>query len=152
VFKLGLEAQLEKGENFSDPKARACVTKLVTDLPDARLKRLAYDAAGEREGADAEFAELLTPCVALARSGSGSGGQSLVRERFEEGLRESMRENGYAGSAISCVVKKMRSAITDEELGATVTENDNKPSPRMRRVIRTAFAACGATTEGGTSQ
>jgi len=80
-----LEHQLERKINDTSfdnkPVIRACTTKRLADLPDNRLQRLVY-GLGHRKGSakyDAgsrELGKLIIPCLALARGGEGSAGQS----------------------------------------------------------------------------
>lgn len=150
VLTKGMSDELKKDDTFKKPAVRNCVTKIITDLPDARLKEFAYGAIGDRAAPGQDLASLVTSCLTKAGSGAGSGDTSFVREKFEQGIEQSLGSSGVPAATITCIKKKLRASISDEELGKLST-NGGKTSTALQKAVVQALTACKSRT-GGTSQ
>ncbi len=150
VFTTGIDASFgEENEAFREPKIRACVRRALTELPDDRLRSLAYDAVGERKGANERLGRVLTPCLSISGSGR-SGDRSFVRDKFEEGIRDGARRNGVPPATVNCIIRELRSSISDEEIGA-LAASGGELTPKAQRAVARAFSACGVRSDDGTT-
>jgi hypothetical protein len=150
VLTKGLSDELKKDSTFRKPAVRTCVTKIITDLPDARLKEFAYGSIGDRKAPGQDLGKLVTPCLTKAGSGAGSGNTSFVREKFEQGIEQSLSSSGVPAATITCIKKKLRTSISDEDLG-TLSTNGGKTSKALQKAVVQALTACKSQT-GSTSQ
>ncbi|MDX6692191.1 MAG: hypothetical protein QOG15_3648 [Solirubrobacteraceae bacterium] len=149
VLTIGLSSELKGDKTFRKPVVRGCVTKAITDLPDAQLKQFAYDAMGDKKG-DSALAKLVAPCLTKPGSGGGSSNRSFVREKFEQGIEQTLSSSGVPRTTITCIEKKLRTSISDADLGKLSTSG-GKTTPALQKAVVAALVAC-RSQPGSTSQ
>lgn len=128
---------------FRDPRVRRCTSKALTDLPDRDLKRVAYASISERPGSELEVTRVITPCLSVAGSGTGSGSASLLREKFEEGIARGLRKDGVSQATIGCINRELRSSISEQEIQQTATSG-GKTGPKLTQKVAAAITSCRA--------
>lgn len=136
----GLEKESQKDAELRRPGVSRCVQKAFDDLSDDELKRIAYMTISERKGSQEEAVKIVLPC--LARPGSGSGGRrSLLRDQFEKGIRREAREEDLPEAVIACILRRLRSSVTDKEL-AELAVRQEESTPAIARELARAAIAC----------
>ncbi|MTD46451.1 hypothetical protein GKE82_19705 [Conexibacter sp. W3-3-2] len=129
---------------LAEKSVRDCVGAGFQKLDDAAFKKLAYAAIGDKEP-DANFVKVITDCAAQAggsgastgasgaeedssassedASGSSDEDVSLLRSQFESGIRQSAERDGASAEQIDCVLKELRSTISEDEIVAAVGQD-----------------------------
>jgi hypothetical protein len=132
---------------LSRPGMRKCIGKAFADLSNDELKRISYMLISEREGSQAEAAKVMVPC--LTRPGSGRR-RSVVREKFEQGIRRQARNDGLPARVVDCVVRRLRTLVTDRQLGKLIVRGQRE-SPAIARAAARAVVGCRSQTPPGSS-
>lgn len=140
TVNTGLDSESQEEPALRRPAVRSCAKKAFADLSDDELKRVAYAAISEREGGNAELGRLLAPCLAASGSGSGAGDVSFLREKFEEGVTRSLRRRGASQATIDCIVRRLRTTISDEQIAAAAARR--QANARLRRLGEAAARSC----------
>ena len=135
----GLSSGVQDNEALGRPAVRRCVRNEFADLADAELRRVAYAAISERAGSEAVLARVIGPCLSIAGSGR-SGGTSFLRENFERGVRRNLRGRGLSRSRIDCIVRRLRSSVSDRQIIAAT--RGGRASGLVQRAGRAAGRAC----------
>lgn len=171
VSELGLtflRSQLDKGlansadeadSPFADAKVRQCVSEGFAGLDEAEFRKLAYASIRDEEP-DAKFVEIITTCATNSSDATDSddaagdddttstteaGAEpSLLRRQFEEGIRESAQKDGATAAQIDCVVKKLRTTISDDDIVEQVKRGADDVSNELAGKAAEAIAECGA--------
>lgn len=159
-----LRSQLEKSlasseddpeSPFADPAVRACIIDDLGEVQDEEFRTMAY--AGIAEKPTPRFVEIVTAC---AQKGSpdpqdngadadedttsdDDGEQSLLRRQFESGIRSAAKKDGATEKQIDCVVKKLRSTISEDEIVEAVGRGKGDPDPELTQKTARAIQACG---------
>lgn len=126
-----------------------CVQDQVDDLDDTALHTLALGAIGDQPKAQADLQAIITKCAAQessASSGSGtsSATASVLRKQFEQGVTESLKKDGISQTAIACVKRELRSAITDEQIVSLIGKSSKQVPQSITKSTAAALAACDA--------
>jgi hypothetical protein len=111
-----------------------CVRRELEDLPDAEFRDLAYGLIGETQEAGRRTLELLASC-------EGEGGVSLLRQAFEDGIIESLRESDTSQQEIDCVISSARERLTDEQLVKLLSAPD--PDDAAAEALTPVLSDCG---------
>ena len=69
----------------------------LNELPDAEFRAFAYQLVGQRPESQRRIYELLASC-------EGEGGITLLRQLFEQGIVDSLRERDSSQQEIDCVL------------------------------------------------
>lgn len=159
-----LRSQLEKGlENagddedagpLADPKVRSCVGEGLQKLDDRTFRELAYAAIADRDPTQ-DFVRVITECASSATSGdsgdsggsgdsgsSGGGKVSLLRQQFEKGISQSLKRDGASDAQVSCVTRRLRDSISEDEIIAQVQRGSDDVSGDLAAKAARALAAC----------
>jgi hypothetical protein len=154
-----LRSQFEAGaKNDRDLPAalKACIVEKVTGLDDAAFRTLSLGAIGEQAEAQKELEGYVAACAGQqqASSGSGSGSASaddvdsetvsVLRKQFEQGVTESLEEDGVSASAIRCVKRELRQAISDDEIVSLIGKSSKEVPPAIAAATAGALAECKA--------
>jgi len=110
-----------------------CVVQQLRALPDAEFRDFAYRLIGQRPEVQARIFELLAGC-------EGEGGVSLLRQAFERGIVESLREQDATQERIDCVIAAGRERVSDEQLLELLSSED--PQAAAAQALGPAVAAC----------
>jgi hypothetical protein len=152
---------LEQGEfdesdgPLADPAARECVSKGLSALDDTAFKKLAYSAIADAEP-DAEFVRVITECASGTGTDAGddTGGEadteadagdediSLLRKQFESGIRQSALKDDATPEQIDCVLKKLRTEISEDDIVAAVGQ-DKAVTDELTQKTAKAIQGCG---------
>lgn len=148
-----LRSQFEAGAKSDRelPKdLKACVVDEVTGLSDADLRTLAVGSIGKQPKAQAALQAIVTRCLGqTTRSGSSSSGTSsetasVLRRQFEQGVSESLKKDGISQTAITCVKRELRSAISDEQIVSLIGKSSKQVPQSITKSTAAALAACDA--------
>ena len=147
----------DPGSPFSTPAARDCVIRDMGKLDDEEFRAMAYSGIAEKPSP--AFVEILTACATKGKpdpgdngddnasdddSGGGDGAsQSLLRRQFESGIRSAARKDGATDAEIDCVVKQLRSTITEDEIVEQVGRGKDDVSPQLAQKTARAIQRCG---------
>jgi hypothetical protein len=113
-----------------------CVQQELDALPDEEFRELAYQLVGETPEAERRTLEFLAGC-------QGEGGISLLRQAFEQGLIESLREQNASQAEIDCVISGIRERLSDDRLLELVSaENANEATAQE---LTPVVEACGVS-------
>lgn len=130
---------------------KSCVQDQVNALDDAALHALALGAIGDQPKAQADLQAIITKCAAQQSAGSSSSSQgtpsgtvTVLRRQFEKGVAGSLRKDGISSTAIACVKRKLRAAISDEQIVALVGKSSKQVPQAITQATAGALAACGA--------
>jgi hypothetical protein len=134
-----VEAGLRSGNNVENlpPGALECVGRELSGLPDDELREVTYAAIGETSEGQRRILEFFAQC-------EGEDGRSILRQIFEQGIEESLRENGISEGQIECIVRGLRARIEDESLVALLLES----GAELQRLARAAAADCRQAEPG----
>lgn len=148
-----LRSQLEKSlansdadSPFADAKVRACVEKALGALDDEEFRTIAYSGIAERP--TPRFVEIVTTCAQQGSpdpddNGADNGEQSLLRRQFESGIREAAKKDGATDEEIDCVVKRLRSSISEDDIVSVVGRGKDDVPPKLAQTTAKAIQACG---------
>jgi hypothetical protein len=148
-----LRSQFEAGaKNDRElPKdLKACVVDEVTGLTDADLRTLAVGSIGKQPKAQAALQAIVTKCLgqtsssSSSSSGTSSETASVLRRQFEQGVSESLKKDGISQTAIACVKRELRSAISDEQIVSLIGKSSKQVPQSITKSTAAALAACGA--------
>lgn len=128
-----VEVGLRSGDGGLPAGALACISRSLDRLPDAELRRVAYQLVGETDAAKRRIFQILAECP-------GEGGRSFLLQIFQQGVVESLRERGASAREVQCVVGRLRADLSDEELVEFLTGANSRAA--ARRVLGPAIAAC----------
>lgn len=158
-----LTTGLEKGTfdasdgALADPEVRSCIGKGLSALDDTTLKRVAYASISDQDIAP-EFLKVVTECTAgktqselengggdddTAKDTGDDGEQSLLRRQFESGIRQSAKKDDATDEQIDCVLKDLRTSISEDEIVAAVGEGADKVRPELSKKVAKAIQRCG---------
>ena len=140
---------------LADPAARECVSKGLSALDDTAFKKLAYSAIADAEP-DAEFVRVITECASGTGTDAGddTGGEadteadagdediSLLRKQFESGIRQSALKDDATPEQIDCVLKKLRTEISEDDIVAAVGQ-DKAVTDELTQKTAKAIQGCG---------
>jgi hypothetical protein len=133
LLRTLVEAGLPQTENLP-PGGVDCLQRGLRALPDAEFRATAYAMVGERPEAQRRIFELLAGC-------EGEGGVSLLRQAFEEGIVESLRDREASQGEIDCVLAAERARLSDDQLLELLGQpNANQAAAR---VLAPALRGCG---------
>lgn len=151
-----LRSQLETGlanakdAPFNDPKTRTCVSQAMKGLSDEEFRTVAYDSIGGRDNKD--FLKLITGCIATSGGStdsgdsssttSGDGEVSGLRKKFEEGITESAKGDGKSQAEIDCIIKSLRTSITDDDIIAQIGKDKGDIDPKVTKATANAIIDC----------
>lgn len=123
-----------------------CVVEQVTGLQDAPFRALALGSIGNRPKAQADLQALVTRCVGEAGSSSSGASEtaSVLRRQFEQGVAESLRKDGISGTAIACVKRELRTAISDRQIVNLIGKSGKQVPTSITKATAGALAACDA--------
>ncbi len=129
---------------------KTCIAGKVSGLDDAAFRSLSYGSMGDQPSASAQINTIVTDCFAQTSgaakaSGSASGSPSVLRKKFEQGVSESLKQDGISAAAIDCVDRKLRSAISDKQIVALIGAGSKAVPPKVAQATAEAMAACNAT-------
>jgi hypothetical protein len=152
-----LRSEFEAGaKNDRDLPAalKACIVEKVTGLDDAAFRTLALGAIGEQAEAQKDLEGYVAACAGQqeTESTSGSGSTpdvdaetvSVLRRQFEQGVTESLEEDGVSASAIRCVKRELRKAISDDEIVGLIGRSSKEVPPAIAAATAGALAECKA--------
>lgn len=149
-----LRSQFEAGaKNDRElPKdLKACVVDEVTGLDDADLRTLAVGSIGKQPKAQAALQAIVTKCLGQTSSSSSSSSSgtssetaSVLRRQFEQGVSESLKKDGISQTAIACVKRELRSAISDEQIVSLIGKSSKQVPQSITKSTAAALAACDA--------
>lgn len=155
-LKTGLEHgdATDKSSPLNDPKVASCIGDHLQSLDDAAFRALAYAAISDKDP-DPAFVKAFTDCAAKSSTGttttdttstdasttSGDESVSLLRRQFETGIREAAVKDGATEAQVACVVKELRSTISDDEIVAEVGKT--KTSATLAQRAAKAIQHCG---------
>ncbi len=153
-----LNTSLEKGTfdaedgPLADPAVRTCVGEGLGALDDPAFKKLAYSGIGDA-APDANFVKVITDCASAAEGDTGAdadtGGEtgsedvSLLRKQFEDGIRESAAGDDATEEQIDCVLKELRTTISEDEIVKAVGEGADNVSNELAQKAAKAIQGCG---------
>jgi len=148
-----LRSQFDAGvKNDSSVAAnlKTCIANKVSALDDASFRTLSYGSMGDQAAASAQIKSIVTDCFAQTSgaanaTSSGSGSASVLRQKFEQGVSESLKKDGISTAAITCVEQKLRSAISDKQIIALIGAGSKNVPPKLAEATAGAMAACNAT-------
>lgn len=130
---------------------KSCVQDQVNGLDDAALHALALGTIGDQPKALADFQAVITRCAAQQSSGTSSSSPAAssgtvtgLRKQFEQGITESLQKDQIPSTAIACVKRKLRAAITDEQIVALVGKSSKQVPKAITQATAGALAACDA--------
>jgi len=109
-----------------------CATRKLRAIPDSEFRDFAYKLLGQRPEGRRRTLELFAAC-------EGEGG-SLLRQAFEEGLVESLREQNWSQEQIDCVIDGTRERVSDDRL-LELLSGEN-PDAATAQAIGPAVDAC----------
>jgi hypothetical protein len=134
-----VEAGLRSGNNVENlpPGALECVGRELNALPDDELREVTYAVIGETSEGQRHILEFFAQC-------EGEDGRSILRQIFEQGIEESLRESGTSEAQIGCIVQGLRARIPDNSLVALLIE----PGAELERLARAAAADCREAQSG----
>lgn len=116
------------------PDGIDCIEQEWRDLPDEEFRDFAYGLIGQRSEATRRIFELLTGC-------QGEGGVSILRQVFEQGIAESLRERDAGQSVIDCVISGVRDRLGDDELVELLSAPD--PGQAAAQELEPVLTGCG---------
>jgi hypothetical protein len=129
-----------------DSGVKSCLADEVKAMDEAEFRDLAYGSIGERKETEQKFTELFTTCATKTTDGGdASGSPSFLRQKFEEGVADSLKRDGATDEQVACVKREMRKRITDEQIVEAVGKGKDKPAPEITAATAAALGACGAT-------
>lgn len=138
LLTAGFEEAAEEDEEelLSSRDVRTCTNDSLGDLPDRELKDLAYDAIGERSGAEERVGRLLLECL-----GRSDEGRAALRRQFEQGLRQ---DDDIPRSLRDCLIRRLRQTVPDEQIADLVAARSEgrQPSPQLQQLIQQAALRC----------
>ncbi len=145
-----LRSEFEAGMRNSNDLAaelKQCLGRKVLALDDAAFTKLAYGSIGETSASQRQLTSYLGDCA-----GSSSGGSSktttagkVLRDKFEEGIAESLKKGGAGAKAIGCVKRELRTRLSDDQIATIVSAGGKDASGKVTAGVAAAMAACGAT-------
>ena len=103
-----VEVAFRQTENLPEGAAD-CIDDDLNELPDAEFRAFAYQLVGQRPESQRRIYELLASC-------EGEGGITLLRQLFEQGIVDSLRERDSSQQEIDCVLDATREALSDDRL------------------------------------
>lgn len=160
-----LTTSLEKGTfdaddgPLADAGVRTCVGQGLGALDDAAFKKLAYSAIADA-APDANFVKVITDCAADAETDAGADADagadrdtgatssgddedvSLLRKQFESGIRQSAAADDATEEQIDCVLKELRTTISEDEIVEAVGQGENV-GPELTQKAAKAIQGCG---------
>jgi hypothetical protein len=137
LLRTLMEAGLRSAEDLSRG-AVGCVERQLAVQPDPQFRRFAYRVIGQRRDAQVQIFELLAEC-------EGEGGVSVLRQIFENGIVESLRERNADRAVIDCVLSGLRDRLEDDELIEIVSGPE--PGEAAGRILAPLIASCGSEPE-----
>lgn len=148
-----LRSQFEAGvrnERSLAANLKSCIAGKVRALDDAAFRSLATGAMGDQPASLSQVKAITTDCFAetsasTGSSGSASGAPSVLRKKFEEGVSQSLKQDGISAGAITCVERKLRSAISDKQILALIAAGGKDTPASITQATAGAMAACNAT-------
>lgn len=148
-----LRSQLDAGvknDRSVPANLKTCIAGKISALGDASFRTLAYGSMGDQAAAAAQIKSIVTGCLAQTSAGAGSSGASsgstsVLRKKFEQGISESLSKDGISTAAITCVERKLRSAISDKQIVALIGAGGKSVPPKIAQATAAAMAACNAT-------
>ena len=127
---------------------KACIAGKIRPLDDSAFRALATGAMGDQPAAMSQLQTITTDCFAQTSASTAtgsSGGPSVLRKKFEQGISESLKQDGITAAAITCVEQKLRSAISDKQIIALVAAGSKTAPAAITQATAAAMAACNAT-------
>jgi hypothetical protein len=157
-LETSLAHEDDPGSAFATPAARECVIRDLGKLDDEEFRAMAY--SGIAETPTPEFVKILTACASKGTPDPGDNGdddsgdddtaggddsasQSLLRRQFESGIRSAARKDGATDAQIDCVVKQLRSTISEDDIVEQVGRGKDNVSPELAQKTARAIQRCG---------
>jgi hypothetical protein len=140
----------DRGDALTDAAARKCIGDGLDALGDDEFKTVAYDGVSGRD--NAAMTKLVTTCLAGDAEQPATDDDtpkdakvSVLRQQFEQGIRESAAKDGTSEKAVDCVVKKLRALISDKEILELVGKGGGQSPPELTKTVASAMIDCDAT-------
>lgn len=148
----------EEDAPLDDADFRDCLLGEFEQVDDETLREFAYQSMADKDPGQ-EFLDLFLACMRetgaegpdVAGGDGGAGGEdggsggeevSVIRQQFEEGIRESLQGDGISAAALDCVIGELRSSITDEDIVDQVRRGREDVNPELAAEVARAMAAC----------
>lgn len=138
---------------LADKTVRDCVGKGLSALDDTAFKTLAYAAIGDKQP-DANFVKVITDCASQSTGSSdtdadtsgdsdtsGDEDISLLRKQFESGIRQSAVKDNATPEQIDCVLKELRTTISEDDIVAAVGQDKEVVTELSKRTAK-AIQGC----------
>ncbi len=142
-------------EPLDDAKGRTCIVKAFDALPDAQFKAIAFKAIADQDP-DPTFVKIFNDCTSAggrhdapaptdstSSSSDDSGEQSLLRRQFESGIRDAAKKDGATDAEIDCVLKELRTSISEDDIVEEVGRAGKGASPELAQTTAAAIQKCG---------
>lgn len=123
---------------FRQPAISTCFDREVRELSDDRLKDLAYDAAGDRPGAEDRLGKLLVDCLT-----SEPAGRKALREQFESSIS---KDKDLPPGVGECIVRRLRTTVSTAKIVGLIAKEieggESGDDAALTRAIQQAAAGC----------
>ena len=122
LFESGV-AQKARSEGIASPSAIACVNKgLRSTISDEEISKLAFNGSKPTPAMQRAIVQAFGRC----QDRPGAQRATVLRKLFERGVRAGAAKRNIPKRAVDCVIRKLRSSITDEEIIAATTDAAKK--------------------------
>jgi len=120
-FESGIASSARK--NGLSASTIDCINgQLRSSISDDEIAKLAFNGGK----ATAAMKRVSTEAFAQCAGDSGSQGASVLRQLFEKGVRRGAAQRGITRQTIDCVIRRLRSSISDKEIIAAATNAATK--------------------------
>lgn len=136
----------ESGLNANS--GRTCLQTAVKGLPEAQVRRFAYDSIAEREGSSKSFIPTVLRCQA-----KDPAGRKVLVDRFVQGVAQSIETKGAPAKVVACVRRRLAGAVkADDVVAQTLLRQSGKSdtNPALQRAVVAAIRTCSGGTAGST--
>lgn len=136
-FESGITSKARK-DGMSQSTIDCINKQLRRSISDEEISKLAFSNAKPTAAMQRSIVETFGRC----QGRSGSQGSTVLREYFEQGVREAAAKRDVSKQALVCVIRRLRSTISDDEIIAATTSARVKA--RLSRKTAAELIRCGA--------
>jgi hypothetical protein len=129
LWQVHLSAE---GPGLQEAAARRCADEQINGIPEQRFRRLAHAFVAEREDEAHTLINLIIVC--LAQPGTGTAGQSYLRAQLVQEIVEYARREGADEATLTCIRRRLRTEISDQDVVAHANRDKASPPPATRRI------------------
>jgi len=138
-FEAGI-ASKARTEGMSESSIGCINGELRSSISDAEIGRLATNGAKPTPAMNRAIVKAFGRC----QGRRGSQGATVLRELFERGVRKGAAKRNVPKQTLSCVLHRLRSAISDDDIIAAATNPRRKA--QITRKTAAELVRCGAVT------